>query len=323
MATIHQIAANRRNAQRSTGPRTPRGKAIVSQNAIRHGLHSASPVIHRLEDPAHWERHRAATITSLAPGSPLEHTLAEHVAHILWRLGRVARYEHDATAVSQDDAPADLARRHSFVDILDGKSGPEQIQAAIVEGRLRHRAFTRFLQAQPDDPISSTYGHAVLRVVANQFRGFDLDAFPRPNTVPADTAWSDVNGWTADLLHRVIAAIAAHHGQSVEEALQHAEAAVRRWRNEARALARRFAHKVERLRQERALLSTPQLDTVMRFEAHLMRQLSKALAYFEALQHARLTGALPDTESPDPEPIRANPIADLSPPSQSNTVDHP
>jgi len=38
MATQAQIDANRRNAQKSTGPRTDAGKAAVRQNALRHGL---------------------------------------------------------------------------------------------------------------------------------------------------------------------------------------------------------------------------------------------------------------------------------------------
>ena len=38
MATIKQIAANRRNALKSTGPRSERGKAFARLNALRHGL---------------------------------------------------------------------------------------------------------------------------------------------------------------------------------------------------------------------------------------------------------------------------------------------
>ncbi|MBV8906442.1 MAG: hypothetical protein JOZ22_22610, partial [Acidobacteriia bacterium] len=38
MATDGQIEANRRNAQKNTGPRRPEGKAAVRFNNLRHGL---------------------------------------------------------------------------------------------------------------------------------------------------------------------------------------------------------------------------------------------------------------------------------------------
>jgi len=44
MSTKTQINANRQNAQKSTGPQTDEGKAVVSQNAVRHGLFT-DPVI--------------------------------------------------------------------------------------------------------------------------------------------------------------------------------------------------------------------------------------------------------------------------------------
>src|SRR6185369_9609063 len=45
MATQAQINANRLNAQKSTGPRTPDGKAAIRQNALRHGLCVHIPVL--------------------------------------------------------------------------------------------------------------------------------------------------------------------------------------------------------------------------------------------------------------------------------------
>ena len=38
MTSLRQIESNRRNAQKSTGPKTDDGKARASRSAVRHGL---------------------------------------------------------------------------------------------------------------------------------------------------------------------------------------------------------------------------------------------------------------------------------------------
>src|SRR5690348_5251733 len=55
MATVAQIAANRLNAQKSTGPRSVDGKLASSMNALKHGIDAASVLIPG-EDPALYER---------------------------------------------------------------------------------------------------------------------------------------------------------------------------------------------------------------------------------------------------------------------------
>ena len=42
MATEAQTAANRRNAESSTGPRTKEGKSRSSRNAVTFGIYSAA-----------------------------------------------------------------------------------------------------------------------------------------------------------------------------------------------------------------------------------------------------------------------------------------
>ena len=54
MSTTAQILANRNNSQKSTGPQTAEGKAVVSQNAVKHGLFAAEAVITG-ENPADYE----------------------------------------------------------------------------------------------------------------------------------------------------------------------------------------------------------------------------------------------------------------------------
>jgi hypothetical protein len=57
MASAAQVLANRSNAQKSTGPRTPEGKAVVSQNAVKHGL-LAREVVIKGEDSGEFEFYR-------------------------------------------------------------------------------------------------------------------------------------------------------------------------------------------------------------------------------------------------------------------------
>ena len=45
MPSEKKIAANRRNAQKSTGPKTLSGKTIASMNALKHGLCARKPIV--------------------------------------------------------------------------------------------------------------------------------------------------------------------------------------------------------------------------------------------------------------------------------------
>lgn len=92
MATQAQIAANRKNAQKSTGPKTPRGKRTASQNALAHGFTAAAPVITG-EDPAAFSEFRSQLLTELRPRGPLETMLADRIIDLSWRLKRTGRLQ--------------------------------------------------------------------------------------------------------------------------------------------------------------------------------------------------------------------------------------
>jgi hypothetical protein len=87
-----QIEANKLNAERSTGPRTPAGKTTVSMNAMKHGL-TARDVILPNENRCDFEAFRGDLLTSLDPRGELENFLAEKIATDAWRLRRVATFE--------------------------------------------------------------------------------------------------------------------------------------------------------------------------------------------------------------------------------------
>ena len=105
--SVVKVAANRRNALRSTGPTSEAGKAVVARNTVRHGLLTNAPVVPGLEREEDWLAHRDSTLQSLAPAGHLELVLAERVALLLWRLGRVATYERAAAAAHHARAEQD------------------------------------------------------------------------------------------------------------------------------------------------------------------------------------------------------------------------
>jgi hypothetical protein len=87
MATQAKILANRLNAKKSTGPNTPQGKAVVSQNALKHGLSARHDVI-TTESQADFDLHRDALLAELAPIGPMESILADRIVSLSWRLKR-------------------------------------------------------------------------------------------------------------------------------------------------------------------------------------------------------------------------------------------
>jgi hypothetical protein len=94
MATERQVEANRRNALKSTGPKTPTGKGIASKNATRHGL-LASDVVIKGEDPEAFTAMQEALVHELTPEGAIECQLVDRIAGALWRLRRLGRVEAD------------------------------------------------------------------------------------------------------------------------------------------------------------------------------------------------------------------------------------
>jgi hypothetical protein len=92
MASEAQIAANRLNARKSTGPRTPRGKAVMRRNPLRHGLSAATLVLF-YESQAEFERFRQDLALDFEPVGAEECALVEQIAILRWRLRRASRAE--------------------------------------------------------------------------------------------------------------------------------------------------------------------------------------------------------------------------------------
>jgi hypothetical protein len=82
--TLKQIEANRRNAAKSTGPRTADGKAASRSNAMKHGILS-SVVVAENEDRDTFETLCQRLFSEFQPQSMVEIALVEKLALLLWR----------------------------------------------------------------------------------------------------------------------------------------------------------------------------------------------------------------------------------------------
>jgi hypothetical protein len=92
LTSERQMAANRANALRSTGPKTAKGKAAIRLNALRHGL-LARDVVLPEEDADAFEELRNQVRASLSPIGPIEEFLIDQIVNAMWRLRRLAQAE--------------------------------------------------------------------------------------------------------------------------------------------------------------------------------------------------------------------------------------
>ena len=101
MTSYRQIDANRRNALKSTGPKTEAGKDTSRRNAVRHGL-TAETVIGALEDIEDYQAFEAAITVDYDAQSAVERQLVLRLASILWRLRRATTMETGLFEIQAD-----------------------------------------------------------------------------------------------------------------------------------------------------------------------------------------------------------------------------
>jgi hypothetical protein len=109
MASAAQVEANRSNAARSCGPKTPEGKARSSRNHLKFGLFSTQNCV-RPEETAEYTRLSKALWKDLRPVGPVEEMLAVEIVRAAWRLHRCATAEAEDGDSATTQAAVDRAR---------------------------------------------------------------------------------------------------------------------------------------------------------------------------------------------------------------------
>lgn len=95
-ASKKQVAANRRNAKKSTGPKTTRGKNVVKFNAVKHGLTAESTIITTDgfdESAEELSALQSELYDEFQPVGVMEELLVKKIAIGFWRERRILKAE--------------------------------------------------------------------------------------------------------------------------------------------------------------------------------------------------------------------------------------
>ena len=159
MSSQARIDANRRNAQKSTGPRTPEGKARSSQNALRHGLASISHhSFLAAEDRTAFERMLAGYVRIYQPAHADEVDLLTDAVFCKWRQQRAwsaeAQLIEMAVALNQHDLQKKLPKANvanGFIHSAEQTQPLRRYEAQLHRQYLRNLKELRDLQASRID----------------------------------------------------------------------------------------------------------------------------------------------------------------------------
>jgi hypothetical protein len=131
MTSPKQVRANRRNALKSTGPKTREGKDVARLNAMKHGLLSQEILLPG-EDEAVLKELGERLREELQPVGELESLLVDRVIASTWRLRRLGRVEAGIFAwelygelAERAQQEAQTYERTSLEDFLENQYGPD------------------------------------------------------------------------------------------------------------------------------------------------------------------------------------------------------
>ncbi len=164
MTSEKQIQANRRNAQRSTGPQTPQGKAAVRLNANKHGLRSQDVLLPG-EDGEALKALDENLRAELQPVGELENLLVDGIIAAHWRLRRLRRVESGIFAWQLYGELAERAQQEARAyesnvlieigDSMDTITDKQKHQEALSKAQE--------MKAKQDDAETATLGRTFIR----------------------------------------------------------------------------------------------------------------------------------------------------------------
>jgi len=193
MASDAQIRANRANAQKSPGPKTPEGKANSRFNATSHNI-TGTVSLRSGPEKAAFDAYFERLIPDFHATTDLEHELASRVIDVMFRLARISILEGNILCVETseaaiNEAPAAADTNSAAADTNNAAAGIDQ---AIAQAKT-------FIRESRTISNLSLYEQRLSRTLRNdlatlnQLRSQRLPkglAYPRPTVI----RWVDDEG---------------------------------------------------------------------------------------------------------------------------------
>ena len=148
--------------KRSTGPKTPAGKAASSRNAVTHGLLSRDTVLSG-ERPEDLAQLRQAYLDEFQPATPAEEFLVRQLSSADWRLQRLERVETCLFEALIEQVEGGRATRAALINAPDDPEPETEAEQFDLDTGTLGRAFLRDCKSAASLAILSRYESSIRR----------------------------------------------------------------------------------------------------------------------------------------------------------------
>ncbi len=283
-STPQKTNSNRKNAKKSTGPKSRKGKAAVALNGVCHGLRSTNPVLPGLEKEEDWESHRKAMIDQLAPVGAIEYAFAEKIALGFWRLGRSVTAESRLYSQIREEAFFSGLRDAAWREGYSKGNEPGELILDKLEEEAKTTAridknWGKMMEKDDGDPISHLCAsEAIFYAVKDAEWDHFKDELSQDLSL-APATFGDVRmilEWLAVKLSTTPQKWMEFHAKKASAAAL-----------EAAKRLKRMVKKAE-LSQERVQFNSNTMQNISRYETTIHRALIKDLHELQRIQAMRL-----------------------------------
>jgi hypothetical protein len=285
--SLKQIAANRRNALKSTGPKTPEGCAVSKMNALKHGISSKAILVRGLqikENSRELEALYQSFWQEFKPVGPVEEMLVDQIVTAQWRLRRALRAESGEIALSLRRGPPNRPHRPNpqlqWVEWLAfGDPIPKMEDSA--EGNRVLKILLEEVRTSVE--LHGELTEAALQKLANCFGGEQNSLTRSLEALRLELQENPRGLGAAELRERNKRRALALLDEKLRSIfLRQADEA--KWQTSYQ----KWQTNVEDARREAAVLPAPEvLDKIMRYETKLERQIYRAMSQLERKQRMR------------------------------------